>query len=95
MNVCKIAAPATGNQDFFPDPVGVFHDSHAASMAPSFDGTHHAGGARPENNCIKLLDHVRPDIAGAGCRQPSTPAYSLTKLAGIFGGEDHATGLRP
>ena len=57
IEVGKIAASATRNEDFLADAVGVFEDGDAAAAFDGFDGTEKAGGAGTEDEHVKGARH--------------------------------------
>ena len=54
MDVGEIAAPATGDENFLPQPLGTFEDGHSPSALARFDGTHQSGSAAAQNQSVVL-----------------------------------------
>ena len=54
VEVGKVAPSSTGNEYFLSDAVGALQHRYSLAALTGFDGTHEPGGARAENNHIKI-----------------------------------------
>jgi hypothetical protein len=52
VNVCEVAAAATRNGDFFPEPVLVLEERHAPATFAGFDGAHQSSRTGADNDHI-------------------------------------------
>jgi hypothetical protein len=57
MQVGEVAASPAGDQDLLPDTLSMFKNKHAPSAPARLDGTHQAGRATTEDDCVKGLLH--------------------------------------
>jgi hypothetical protein len=58
VQVGEIAAPATGNEDFFADALSALQHGHATAALAGFHGAHEPGCAPAENDDVKVLSHA-------------------------------------
>ena len=56
MEIREIAAAATGDKNFLPQPLGMFEDGYPPPTLARFDGTHQPGGAAAENQSVVFMD---------------------------------------
>ena len=54
MDVGKVTSSSTRNEYFLSDAVGALQHRYSLAALAGFDGTHEPGGARAENNHIKI-----------------------------------------
>ena len=76
----EIAPAAAGDEYLFAGALGMLENGDPASALPCFNGTHQAGGASAEDNCIKFLDHLLTVAEGDG-PPDSTMKTALPKTA--------------
>ena len=57
MQVGKVAAPSTGDEDFFARPFCPFQNGNVPSPSAGFNGAHQSGRAAANNECIEAMDH--------------------------------------
>lgn len=69
MKVSKVAAASAGDENLFPQAVGVFEHSDAAPAFSRFDGAHQASCATADNDCIEGASHGRSHVEQAQARQ--------------------------
>ncbi len=55
VQVRKVAASPAGDQNLFPDALGVFKHEHAASTPSGFAGAHETGGAAAQDDNVESL----------------------------------------
>lgn len=54
MDIGEIAAPAAGDADLLAGGLGMIENQNGAAALAGADGTHHAGGARADDDHIAL-----------------------------------------
>ena len=55
MEIRKVAAPTTGDQNLLSDPVRVFQNRDTLAALSGFDRAHQTGSARSEDENVKSL----------------------------------------
>ena len=59
MDVCEIAAAASGDKDFLADLAGAFEDGNATAAPAGFDGAEESGGTCTEDQGVKGFSQGR------------------------------------
>jgi hypothetical protein len=59
LEVGEVAAPATGDENFFAQTVSMFEDGYAAPPLARFDGAHQSGGTSAKDYGIEGVSHGR------------------------------------
>ncbi len=84
MAIGEITASAAGDENLFPDALGMLKNGYPASALPGLDRAHQTGGASAENDGIVVLDWRHDAIvmrAGEASRPyPSKRPSVITEL---------------
>jgi len=84
LDVCKVAASAARDQNFFTDGLGVFEKHHRPAAPAGLDGAHHAGPSRPNDGDVTMPELHRAlhfwHNATSSSLRPTKETHSMKTL---------------